>query len=237
MVAYLLCFDLGATVHEQMDQVRYWLDFLNSSLLLPSRAASGDEKWTIILVGLRSDLHQKGSPMLQQQHLNAWKKKWPRLPIFNQMFMVSSTTSVESANKLFETVRNQCDSIFSKHCVLIPSSFRKVLTSIQSQAAQVDNVDKNLVDIDELFKIHGGGMKISSFKEALQYLHAIGRIVVLSNGIVCTNASLVPQIAAKFVSPEEVRMELLKKESASVEILSGEEVGCLLGIDTSSNQT
>lgn len=240
MVTYVVCYDLGVSIQEQMDQVRYWLDFLNSSLSLPSRSASNDDKWTIILVGLRSDMRNKGAPMLQQQHLNAWKKKWPRLPIYSTLFTVSSTTSIESVNILFESVGKQCDHIFSKHCVLIPTSYRKVLAAIQSQqsneGAEDDEVGRCLVSVDELFQKHACGLNLSLFNLVLQYLHAIGRIVLLSNGIVCTNASLVPQIAAKFVSPEEVRMELLKKESDSVQILAREEVGCLLGIDTSSNE-
>lgn len=236
MVTYLVCFDLAASLQEQMDQVRYWMDFLNSSLPIPARSTSeADEKWTIILVGLRSDLLAKGSSMLQQKHLNAWRRKWPRLPIFSHMFMVSSIASVESVNCLLESVRMQCDKLFSKHCVLIPTSYRRILTSIQSPTDNVNDINGSLLKKDELFQLHSFGMDASSFEVVLQYLHAIGRIVLLSNEIVCTNASMVPQIAAKFVSPEEVRMELLKKETESVEILAEEEVGCLLGIDVSSN--
>jgi hypothetical protein len=48
---------------------------------------------------------------------------------------------------------------------------------------------------------------------------------------VFTDPTLAPAIAAKFVSPINVRLALLKKETEKVEILDSTDVGCLLDID------
>jgi len=76
----------------------------------------------------------------------------------------------------------------------------------------------------------------TSFKIMLQYTQAIGKIVWLPNGMIFTDPTIAPKIAAKFVSPKQVRLSLLKQETEKVQILDETEVGCLLDIDTSDNE-
>jgi hypothetical protein len=78
-------------------------------------------------------------------------------------------------------------------------------------------------------------MDEASFKCMLKYIQSIGRIVWLPTGWVFTDPTLAPKIAAKFVSPREVRLALLKQDTDKVQILDSTEVGCLLDIDTSDN--
>lgn len=237
MVAYLVCFDLGAKVQEQIDQVSYWLNFLESSLPLPpsSSPPQRDGKWVIFLVGLRSDLckRQDSSPF-QQDHINSWTKNWPRLPIFNQIFMVSSMTGIKRVRNLFNIVGRECDRIFQSHSVLIPTSYKRVLAHLQSLPN--DRCFLSEDDIIQELKTSMVPIPPTSIPSALAYLHAIGRIVLFNNGMVCTNAAIAPKIAAKFVSPKEVRLRLLKKETDNVLILGEEEIGCLLEIDVSLNE-
>ena len=86
---------------------------------------------------------------------------------------------------------------------------------------------------NKLFERYPHDMACSSFNFALQHFNSIGHIVLIKNELVFTNPRLVPQIAAKFVSPEEVSLKLLKDEG--VEVLSKEEVGYLLNIKNKSN--
>jgi hypothetical protein len=68
-----------------------------------------------------------------------------------------------------------------------------------------------------------------NFDVAMQYLHAIGRIVFLKRSkLIFPDPSIATQTAAKFVSPEEVRARLLGTEG--VEILAKEQVGYLLNV-------
>lgn len=230
MVVYLVCFDLGGTIEDQITQVNYWLNFLYSSLSLPSSPASKDGKWKIFLVGLKSDLQKENLSFLQKT-LQSWKKKWPRLPIWDQMFLVSSLNDIESVRSLFNVIGRECDRIFQKYSTVIPTIYRQVLTTIQSRPD-----DKCFAKEDDLFQQYKFNMDPTTFHRFLEYLHAIGRIVLFKNGVVCTNASLAPKIAANFVSPEAVRIQLLKKHTDNVQILGKEEIGCLLDIDTTSSE-
>jgi hypothetical protein len=54
--------------------------------------------------------------------------------------------------------------------------------------------------------------------------------------MVCTSPTLVPTIAAKFISPEDVQMGLLKEATDTVQILDKTEVGCLLCIDANDRK-
>lgn len=230
MVTYFLCFDLSEPLEGQIDQVGYWLDFLNSALPLPHNASSTEnEKWTIMIVGLRADL-VKFPPPLQPHHLQSWKKRWPRLPIFHQMFMVSSTTSIDSVRELLELVSNECTRIFSTHKVRIPTLYRRILNVIEKQPDTESLVHKSVL------QQHFQGMDDIAFQIVLHYLHSVGRIVFMKNGLVLTNPTLAPKIAAKFVSPEEVRINLLRKRSISVQVLKKEEIGCLLDISKGANE-
>jgi hypothetical protein len=66
-------------------------------------------------------------------------------------------------------------------------------------------------------------------KRALQYFHAIGRVVMLDDNTVCTDPTIVPKIAAEFISPPEVRDKLLFSKG-KVEILTEGNIKCLLNI-------
>jgi hypothetical protein len=79
-------------------------------------------------------------------------------------------------------------------------------------------------------------MEESAFKTMLQYIQSIGHIVQLPMGFVFTDPTMAPKIAAKFISPKEVRLALLKEETEKVQILDETEIGCLLDIDVSENE-
>lgn len=222
MVTYLLCFDLSKPQDEQVAQVSYWLDFLHSALPLPPAGHIEDSKWSIIIVGLRSDLQRSQSAILQPNIINVWKQRWPHLPIFPQIYVVSSTTSTDSVHQLLECVNGEIQRIFDKFSTRIPTSYRTLLHCIQKHPI-------TLVHKDDLHREYAYRMPDPVFDQLLRYLHGIGRIVLLHNGLVFTNPTLAPKIAAKFVSPEEVRMSLLKGEDG-VLILDRKEVGWVLGI-------
>jgi hypothetical protein len=222
MVGYLLCYDLSASLEEQMAQLEYWLDFLNSALPLPptNLQYNSNSKWVILLVGVKSDLPAP-NPGLEASHLRAWARRFPRLPIFPELFEVSSKLN-SGVENLKEKLEEECNRIFSKHTAMIPKSYRDILTDFKSLESQTPKYQ------DELYRKHSHGLSPEGFNVAIQYLHAIGRLVVLKNRLVFPDPMIASRIAAKFVSPEEVRKSLLTKEG--VQILAKNQIENLLDI-------
>ena len=70
MALYLVCYDLAQPMNEQIKQVNYWLNFLNSSLDLPPPPVPEDSKWNIMIIGTRSDMQQDPSGMLMCLNAN-----------------------------------------------------------------------------------------------------------------------------------------------------------------------
>ena len=77
MAALLVCFSLEAEDDEQIRQISFWLDFLNSSLSPPPLVTGKIPKWIIILVGVRAD--QQCDFSLTEDSasiIEVWKTKW-----------------------------------------------------------------------------------------------------------------------------------------------------------------
>lgn len=233
MTSMLVCFNLGLPVDLQTQQISFWLDFLNSSLPLPPLPNPGKvPKWSIILVGVRADEQQDFSLTSNSNLITAWKKRWPRLPICPSLFVVSSLTSSESVQKLLSFVENECGRIMDTHATQIPSSYKHFISTLQ------DTKEHSLIHWETLFDKFEPQLKMKSeaFQTMLRYLDVIGRIVWLPTGFVFTDPTVAPKIAAKFISPKEVRLALLKEETDKVQILDETTIGCLLDIDTSDNE-
>lgn len=226
MVIYILCYDLGSSIDTQKLQIAYWLNFLNSVLPLPPPSEPPSTKWSIMITGLRSDLqHDEARPRLQQQNiLLTLKAQWKRIPIFDQLFIVSALESKQSVKTLLKAIETECTQIFKLHPIYIPIEYRNALQIMQ----QIPD-EQALVSVEELQSKYLPRLSIELTTTILQYFHAIGRIVCMPGGLVFTKPQLAPKIAAKFVSPTEVRDRLLKKEDEDVQILGTTELGCLLG--------
>jgi hypothetical protein len=222
MVVYLLCFDLSEPINKQHEQMEYWLNFINSALPLPNRHYQYDDtvKWVILPVGLKLDLQK--SPGLQTHNIKAWANQFSHLPIFPQLFDVSLTKSDKSAVDLLKVIQQQCDQIFSTHTTLIPTSYHEILRDLKSLPSHP------AIHQDEIFSKYSHGLTSEGFIVALQYLHAIGRIVVLKSGLVFPDSRVATQTAAKFISPEDVRINALVQDN--VQILGKKQVGYLLDV-------
>jgi hypothetical protein len=235
MTSMLVCFNLGVPVEDQTQQISFWLDFLNSSLPLPPLPATPDAipKWNIILVGVHQDKQQDFSLTQNPNLISQWKKRWSRLPLAPILFAVSSLKSQESVQHLLKFVEDECGRIFDTHCTQIPSSYRNFLSKLQFLSTQ-----HPLIHWSELFNKLKPHIKMEeqAFKVMLKYAEAIGRIVWLPTGVVLTDHTFASKIAAKFISPKKVRLELLKQETDRVHILDQTEIGCLLDIDYSENE-
>lgn len=169
--------------------------------------------------------------------ISAWKKRWNRLPISANLFIVGSLTSIPSVQSLLSFVEGECDQIFNQYCVQIPSSYRKVLTQLQSRSMSSYFIHWQdlLEEIMSQGELLGEDETEASFQTMLRYFDSIGRVVWLRTGWVFTDPTIAPKIVAKFVSPRDVRLMLLKRETESVQILDMTEIGCLLDIDASNN--
>lgn len=217
MVIYLLCFDLSLAKEIQIEQVSYWLTFLNSSL---AHSAATSSKWTVFLVGLRSD--KKKEALFGQRQLSVWKHMFPTLPIYDQLFITSSVTSNESVQALLQEVKNECKRIFETHTVLIPSVYKQILHRIKAESNDEPS------DVMTLYEKYNCGLDLHGFKCVLSYLNTIGQVILLHNTIVFPNPTVAAKIAANFVSPKDVREQLLRNKVAKVELLSASEIGSML---------
>lgn len=232
MVVYILCFDMKESRDCQLEQIAYWLNYLNSTLAIPPQTTRANAKWSIMLVGLRSDLQSATSASIPTKYLAAWQRKYPRLVIADALFHVSALTSEESIQRFCASLESECGRIFDQHSLKIPLSYKSVLRTCENHIGNQPLISWEVLMQEQQSPIMSDQ---HTFMSALQYLHAIGRVVLLKNGMVCTNPTMVPQIAAKFISPEEVQLSLLQKETAKVQILDKQQVGCLLNIDTANN--
>ncbi len=205
---------------------------------------NSDKNWRVMIVGLKSDL--KSESIFTTESISNWQYQMCNLPLYQQrLFEVSSLHVQQSVRELLDSVALVCSQIFEKHAVLIPSSFRKLLQSIKdidalslpgpSRSSLLLSSSGNkpsssfLTPFKELHQQIGGKVDITTFKCALYYLHAIGHIVFLQNGLVCTKPTMIPKLLAKFISPSEVQNNLLS-ENPNVQILSGEQIGFILKI-------
>ena len=107
-----------------------------------------------------------------------------------------------------------------------PSSFHEP-TSIFFSPSRPSREDKCIIPLAELKAVHWLGDP-GQFNIAVKYLHAIGHIVALGDGLVCTCPQIIPKITAEFISPLEVRNRLLK--NYDVQILDEEQIGVVLNI-------
>lgn len=228
LVIYILCFDLAQTADEQIKQVAYWLNFLNSALPLPPPSQPAVSNWSVMITGLRSDLQAPGMESLQQHHISSWAAAWSRLPIIQQLFFVSSQGSNKSVLQLFHAIQGECSRIFDSHTVSIPSKYRMVIDNIR----HLPN-DKALLHQDALIQQYFNDEEPATVSRILKYLHAVGRIICMKGGLVFTNPQVAPKMAAMFVSPIDVRIKLLRSKDANVQILEARDVGSLLALSSS----
>ena len=233
MAIMLACFNLGAPAQEQARQISFWLDYFNSSLALPPLATGTVLKWEIILIGVRSDEQKDFSITQNPNILAAWKKKWPKLPICPKILLVSSLTSTESVQSLLEFVTDECSRIMDVHAVQIPTAYHQFLSRLRDFSKEQPLVHWKVLH-DQLKTEANQDEQV--FRAMLRYSQSLGRIVWLPTGFVFTDPTQAPQIAAKFVSPIDVRLSLLKQDTEKVEILEETEVGCLLDIDVTDGE-
>jgi hypothetical protein len=158
MVIYIVCFDLSASEQDQRKQIFYWLEFLASSIAPPLPASSSSPapklspKWSIILVGLRSDLATNPSSFSSSE-LISWQQQWPSLPLFPTLFAVSSFTSMDSVKELLLVVEKECNRIFEDHAIHIPSTFKSLLSVFQEFSEE-----KTIIHQDSLMQYDPCGM-------------------------------------------------------------------------------
>jgi len=236
MVVYIVCFSLEASPNEQLLQIAFWLEFLSSALPLTHPLSSTQySRWQIMIVGLRSDVKHPSS-FLKSKHIQSWQTRFPRLPLFtNELFTISSFTSVSSIAHLLHEIESECSAIFQSHYVKIPSSYRKILEKVQSLTTK----DQHFSAILDLYQLtaevcHQSKMDYLAFTRVLSYFHATGHIVLLDKDTVCTDPQIVPKIAAKFISPAKIQGKLFK--SGDVTLLSEKDIKCILVINDKQNK-
>lgn len=221
LIVYLVCFDLAAEASEQLLQIKYWLDYLHSFL----SENNVREKWRIMLVGLRSDLEKSNnnSPRPTSRFKSAiasWQQTWPELPIFSDVFVTSKETS-STIDRLWVSVYSECQQIMSEFTSQIPTSY---LLLLQHLGERVKVKGRPFLTVEEL----RGSFPENQLMPALRYLHAVGDIVLLQDGLLCTDPSAVSKMMANFISPENVQHTLPHIASGKAVILNSDDIGKVL---------
>ena len=216
MVIYVVCYDLSASQEMQVEQRGYWLNFLQSTL---TSSPENKSKWRVLVVGTKSE--KARLPKKTSDLMSSWQQTWPDIPFHDQHFVVSSFKN-EGVKALTKGLQHVCTTIFEQHTILIPRTYKHLLQSIQRIPQ-----DKCIIPVTELKADHWFGDP-GQFNIAVKYLHAIGHIVVLGDGLVCTCPQIIPKITAEFISPLEVRNRLSK--NYDVQILDEEQIGVVLNI-------
>jgi hypothetical protein len=216
LVVYLACFDLAEDNHSQITQITYWLDFLHSFL----GSAQSDSKWKVILVGTRADCHNSNQPRLSPELIQKWQKTWPHLPLHNKIFFTSKHDT-SSFRQLLAVVKHEAQALMSS--MKVPKSFLSILKTLQT-LQKVEGHRNSITYINNL-PIYYTKEKLMP---ALQYLHAVGSIVLVGDDLICTDPSAISHMMSNFISPEYVQQTLPHVRHKKVEILSSDQVGKIL---------
>ena len=216
MVIYVVCYDLSASQEMQVEQRGYWLNFLQSTL---TSSPENKSKWRVLVVGTKSE--KATLPKKTSDSMPSWQQKWSDIPFHDQHFMVSSV-KMRGVKALTRALEHICATIFEQHTILIPQTYKLLLGSIQAIPE-----DKCIIPLAELKADYWVG-RHDEFDVAVKYLHAIGHIIMLGEGLVCTCPQIIPKITAEFISPLEVRNRLSK--NYDVQILDEEQIGVVLNI-------
>jgi hypothetical protein len=227
MVVYIVCFDLEQDHKDQINQITFWLEFLSSALpnFLPSS--------TVMIAGLKSDVRHP-STSISPAHINTWQNRFKNLHLFeSDLFNISSLESKASVSHLFQCVEEECKRIFKSHSISIPKPYLELLQSIK----QLNDISSSSPPhhFTSPSKLPSCGLDEFGKKLALRYFHSTGHVVLLDDDTVCIDPSIIPKIAAKFISPEDVRTQLLINKEVTP-LLNENQISCLLEIHDASNE-
>ena len=212
-MVYLVCFDLSEDTQGQMDQIKYWLDFLHSFL----GSTPSQSKWKLILIGTRSDLNKSKQSIASANPIPKWQQTWPNLPLHPDI-LITSKTNKSSIDHILEVVKHECKAIMST--TKVPTKYLAFLKAIHAQVKSQRHPITHLIDLQKIYPE-------KELMPTLKYLHAVGSIVMVE-GIICTDPTSISDMMAKFISPESVQLTLPHVCNNKVEILTSDQVGKVL---------
>jgi hypothetical protein len=202
MVVYIVCFDLEQDHEGQINQITFWLEFLSSAL--PNFLSSS----SVMLAGLKSDVKHP-STSISPSHIKTWQHRFKNLHLFeSDLFNISSLKSKDSVSHLLRCVEGECKRIFKSHSISIPKPYLELLQSIK-QINDISSSSSTPNHFTSPSKLPYCGLDEFGKKVALRYFHSTGNVILLDEDTVCINPTIIPKIAAKFISSEEVRTQLL----------------------------
>lgn len=224
LIIYLVCFDLAEDVQSQISQIKYWLDYLHSLLSHSEQDDNSKEKWRVVLVGTRSDISFDTKAVIKPAIVSKWLSTWSSLPLHNDIFITSQTNTLSIEN-LVRFLKVNCNEIMTKFSTQIPKTYLMLLEELKHEVQS----KRPFININDHFKDSGNTQEEQlAVLRGLRYLHAVGDIVMLPDGLVCTDPKYISLLMSNFISPESVQMTLPHITSNKVEILTSEQVGKVL---------
>lgn len=225
MVIYLVCFDLSQPEDKQMQQITFWLEYLNSTL-----TAARSTSTTVMIFGTRSDIKNPVSN-ISSSSIRFWQNKFKNIPLYkSELFTISSLQVKDSVVHLLDAITTECHKIFDILSLKIPTSYIKLIDFLEQLP-----ISGHLMSVKAIHQRSSVsvGLDLQGVQMALRHLHHTGHVVMLDEDTVCTNPTIVPKIVAKFISPEDVRKQILTSQQVS--LLDNHQIDCLLDIHDASD--
>lgn len=162
---------------------------------------------------------QSRSTYLCPKLIQSLQQIWPDLPIHEEPFFVSRNDA-KSIQQLLNTLKNECERIMDSSTVSIPHQYLLLLEKLQQEQQLLIHAN----DLQTYFS------KQFDLSLALRYLHSVGDIVFLPDGLICTRPVEISHIMAQFISPEYVQAALPHRINGHVEVLTSDQVGNVLSL-------
>ena len=184
-----------------------------------------------MVVGTKRDISDKATPKHKETSFQlepSWSVQWPHLSLHNCQYLISSH-QMKGVDLFLKDLEHISKSIFNDHSPLIPVSYSYLMDTLKSIHS-----NQHFMTVPELKAVCMWPGTIDQLQLAFDYLHAIGQVILLQNGLVCLQPQIIPKIMAQFISPEAVRNKYKKKHQ--IEIMNEKEIGVILAVSEGNNK-
>lgn len=173
-----------------------------------------------MLVGTQSDLAKPTASLIASNPIPQWQKNWTLLPLHPELFITSRNNSA-TIDHLLDVVKQESQQIMSRFSKQVPIRYMLLLKTLQQR---VQSKRRPFISINEISQSDPE----QHLMPGLRYLHAVGDIVMLPDGLVCTDPAQVSHMMSSIICPESVQLTLPHIANGKMEILTSEQIGRVL---------
>ncbi len=158
--------------------------------------------------------------LLPNWNHKALSQYWPEIPFCKEVFFVNSFKHI-GIDELTEFIDSTCDQMIASQWRQIPRDYFKVFRQAQAFATSQFLVHESQF-------VAECGLAPDVVTRSLTFFHAIGELIYAHNHV-CVRPQRLSKIMAKFISPEQVRNQLWKRDDDfQVDLLRETDIKVLL---------